>query len=285
MTDLPVILHSLLRWSHISLGFAGLVAFWIVVALPKGTPWHKRCGAAFAWCAKIVGGTAIISAAWAVLHVDSFAPFLARLDSARAAQLREIFAYFFLLLLFLGAVTVCAATFGVNVMRFRHRHHSLRRTALPFWEVAAFATAAWLAAFGALKLCGLGTPLTGALPWAAYSVPVILGVIGMLTAVFELRYIFGADPGGRVWLYKHVEQMCGAGTGFHTAFAVFGFSRITGIQFDGAWALAPWILTPAIGIVATSLFVRRLKRQHGDLHTSPPSQALEPPAPAAKKPA
>jgi hypothetical protein len=66
-------------------------------------------------------------------------------------------------------------------------------------------------------------------------------------------------------LYKHVEQMFGTGIAFHTAFAVFGFARLSGIQFEGPLALAPWIVPPAIGFVATSFYVKGLRRSNGDL--------------------
>ncbi len=261
MIEILDVAHQLLRWSHITMGFAGLVVFWIVVALPKGTTWHLRLGRTFAWLAMYVGGTAVISAGWALLHVESFAPWLARLPSGRAAEVREFFAYFFSILLFLGAATVCGANFGVNVMRYRHHHAILRRTWLPWLEIFLGLSAVWLVGFGCCKLAGIGGPPAGGLPWVAYQLPVILGVIGIWTTYIELRYILGPEPRGQEWLYRHVEQMFGTATAFHTAFAVFGFGRLAGFQLSGIWSLLPWIVTPAIGIAATHFYLRHLRKR------------------------
>jgi hypothetical protein len=44
MTEYVVPIHAALRAVHITLGFAGLTLFWLIPALPKGTPLHRRCG-------------------------------------------------------------------------------------------------------------------------------------------------------------------------------------------------------------------------------------------------
>jgi hypothetical protein len=62
-----------------------------------------------------------------------------------------------------------------------------------------------------------------------------------------------------------MECMLGAGIGFHTAFFVFGFSRISGVQLPGIAALIPWVLPSLIGIPATTLWIRYYKKRFGEL--------------------
>ena len=59
--------------------------------------------------------------------------------------------------------------------------------------------------------------------------------------------------------------MIGAGIAFHTAFAVFGSSRLFDIGLTGWIAVIPWVLPAAIGIPATILWTRHYRRKFGEL--------------------
>jgi hypothetical protein len=54
--------------------------------------------------------------------------------------------------------------------------------------------------------------------------------------------------------------MIGAGVAFHTAFAVFGMSRLVDTGILGPVAVLPWILPTLIGVPAAMLFSRKYRR-------------------------
>jgi hypothetical protein len=280
MSELLEPLHLGLRYSHIVLGFAGLALFWAIVSLKKGTPIHRRVGMVFFWIALWVGGSALVGSVWALVHVESYAPWLAHVEPEEQAEIREFVQFIFVILLFLSSATITGAVFGANVMRCREQHERLRTTSVPFWGVATGAIAAGMIAFGVYKLA-VPDSRSGALPWAAYQVPVILGLIGVFTSVAEGRYVFGPRPGPREWLYKHVKLMLCTGIAFHTAFLVFGANRLTGYSLSGIWTLIPWVVPPVVGWILTFLYIRRLRRQNGDLSKSAPSSPI-PSAPAGQ---
>lgn len=257
MSQYLSILHAAIRFSHIGLGFVGLALFWLIIALPKGSRTHVLCGKIFAavtWC---VGGSALFSSLWALVHVDSFAAIPQ--DSAEGDRLREILHFLFAILLYLSAATISGAVFGVQVMRTRGRHDDLRRTSLPIWLSVTAMSALGLITFGICHLTGLQT-LRGSMPLVAYWIPVLVGSFGLQSVWQEWRYVFGTPPGPREWLYRHVRQMCGTGIAFHTAFLVFGANRMFGFRLPGAWALLPWILPPVLGMSLTARYIRQLKR-------------------------
>lgn len=263
MVEILSALHAILRTLHIVGGTAGLALFWVILALPKGSRTHVRCGKAFAVIVWIVGGSAVVSCAWALVHPDSFARIAP--DAANGEALRETYRFIFAVLLYLSLATMTGALFGTKMVRERASHEALRRTSLPLWIAVTGTCAAGLAAFGAWMLATKGS--TGGMPWAAYFVPVAVGGIGVAVVVAQWRYVFGPAPGGAEWLYQHVRNMCGTGVAFHTAFLVFGANRIFAYQLPGAWALIPWVGPPVIGMTLTAIYVRRLRR--GSRMTSP----------------
>ncbi|MFO0902059.1 MAG: hypothetical protein U0939_03615 [Pirellulales bacterium] len=258
MTQTLDLLHACLRYVHIGLGFAGLALFWWIMAAPKGTRGHLRAGKLFVLAAYVVGGSALFSSLWAVVHVDSFASFIPQAAPGKQAAPRELYRFLFLILLYLSAATISGAVYGVRLMRAREAHGRLRQTSVLGWLGLSLACAMLLTAFGVYRLTQ-GPPQGGPLPLAAYLVPLLLGLFGTAAAVKEMRYVLGPQPAPRNWLYKHVENLLGTGIAFHTAFIVFGAGRLFGFQFEGPWALAPWVGPPVVGTALASWYVRRLK--------------------------
>ncbi len=160
---------------------------------------------------------------------------------------------------------------GVELIRQRDVAAARRRPLVVFWQLFTVAASLGLIALGVDGLLTEATSVQGTsaagdgLPWAAYWVPVAVGAFGAGAALRELtgvvhRSVFhrGGDP--REWLFKHVQQLCGTGVAFHTAFIVFGASRLFGFQWSGPWALVPWVAPPVIGTVLIAWYVRRLRR-------------------------
>ena len=94
-----------------------------------------------------------------------------------------------------------------------------------------------------------------------YWINAILGVIGLLGVIGDVRYLFGPRTSPMDWWYKHMECMLGAGIGFHAAFFVFGTARLLRIPLEGAWQLVPWLLPFAIGVPAMSIWIRYYERK------------------------
>lgn len=255
MDGLLTTLHAAMRAVHIGVGSVGLALFWVIVALPKGSRWHVRCGKVFANVTWIIGGSAVISCVWALVDIDSFA---ALPRTVEGVGLRAIYRFIFAILLYLAAGTLSGAVFGIQVMRKRARHQELRRTTLPAWLMFNALCAAGLIAFGLWHLVMPTTTIHG-MPGEAYWIPVFVGIFGAVTVVQEWRYVSGPPPAPREWLYRHVWHMCGTGVAFHTAFLVFGANRLLGFSLPGAWAMLPWIAPPVVGMLLTGLYIRRLR--------------------------
>ena len=248
-------LHSCLRLVHIGLGFAGLATFWLIIALPKGSKTHVRCGKFFATITWIVGGSAMISSLWAIVHLDSFASHPDPTNNP--ARHQAIYQFIFSILLYLSAATVSGAVFGIQVVRKRNIHAELKSTSLPIWLSITAMTALYLVVFGVRHLATQGSS-TGGMPRVAYFVPVVVGCLGIGSIMHEWRYVFGPVPRPRIWLRQHIWQMCGTGVAFHTAFLVFGANRLFNYSLPGAWALLPWIAPPVIGMSLTARYIWRL---------------------------
>ena len=70
------------------------------------------------------------------------------------------------------------------------------------------------------------------------------------------------EPNNRMaWFYEHIGAILGAGIAFHTAFAVFGASRLFEFRLPGAWQVVPWILPALVGIPAIVLTTRHYRRK------------------------
>ncbi|MEO1370115.1 MAG: hypothetical protein AAFX50_23275, partial [Acidobacteriota bacterium] len=64
-------LRELSRWSHVIVGFVGLVAFWFPVFARKGGALHRRAGAVFVWSGYWVTGSAALSCALLTYKIHS----------------------------------------------------------------------------------------------------------------------------------------------------------------------------------------------------------------------
>ncbi len=251
-------LHLILRAVHVGLGFVGLILFWLIIAVPKGGKSHIRLGKAFANVTWIIGGSALISSVWALVHLDSFAPHIQH--ASDSVWQRDVYQLIFAILLYLSVATISGAVFGVQVMRKRDRHGELRHTSLPIWLSITMICAAGLLTFGLWRFSTGQTTTTG-MPQAAYLIPIFVGLFGLATTLREWRYVIGASPDPRAWLDRHVWHMCGTGVAFHTAFIVFGANRLFGFQLPGAWQLIPWVAPPIIGMSLTRRYLVKLNEK------------------------
>jgi len=232
------------RFVHVLFGAIGLIAFWIPVFAKKGAINHVRYGKIFVWSAYIVLGFAAIALLARItdLVVRGIGP---------AAE-PALFA-FIVFLGYLTFVTFVTIRHGVAVLRHKADPGALRtnlNTALAYSAVAA--------SIGIVLYALLVSPPNKILLFA-------LSPIGFGTGIGNLRYMKSTAPSRRGWMYEHLGAMLGAGIAFHTAFAVFGSTRLFDIGLSGWVAVIPWIAPAVIGIPAITIWTRHYRRKFGEL--------------------
>jgi len=249
-------LHQMLRWVHIVFGFVGLLVFWAPVFAKKGGRLHIRAGQIFVICAYVVGISAVVSCGWALVDTKSFARLPDGLSAERIAQVSSDIRFLTAFLGVLGLSLLHAVENGISVLRTRKNPDKLdfprRRTAyltLGMASVALVASGVWQLAEGGSN---------------RYWVWVIVGALMFMDARGSSKHNKNPLPTPMAWWYRHMECMLGAGIAFHTAFLVFGASRLFDLRFDGPIGILPWILPSLIGVPAIAIWTRHYKRKFGE---------------------
>ncbi len=239
------LLREVLRWSHIVLGFVGLIAFWFPVFARKGGGLHRRVGKVFVGCG--YGVTVSAMASCAVLTWRIFSEDIAPQNRMNLASIA-----------FLGYLALVTFVIIRHSMRVLEAKRDPTRLDTPLnrgLALAAMAASLLIVAFAVLQPTGNSILL------------VALSPIGLSSGWGILRHLRGADPSSRAWFYAHMNAILGAGIAFHTAFAVFGVNRLFNLQITGLAGMLPWVLPAAIGIPGGALWERYYRRKFGDLPT------------------
>lgn len=232
------------RFIHILFGAIGLAAFWIPVFAKKGAVNHVRFGKIFVWSAYIV-----LSAAGIALF-SRVSDLLAR-DIGPADE--PLLFSFIVFLGYLTFVTFVAVRHGMAVLKNKRDPASVR-TNLNI----VLAYGAILASVSLVLYALLLSPPTKVLLLA-------LSPIGLGTGYGNLRYMRSGTPSKRAWMYEHLGAMLGSGIAFHTAFAVFGSTRLFDIGLTGWVAVIPWVAPAAIGIPAITIWTRHYRQKFGEI--------------------
>jgi hypothetical protein len=251
------IVHEGLRYLHIIGGFLGLIAFWAPAIARKGSRIHVMSGRFFVVCAYVVGISAFVSSVWGVADPAGFLKTQGVSNEAmerNAVHVRFLFA----ILGFLASTIIAGVQMGVRVLRTKNTPDLLNSWSVRWSQHLTGASAVLLAVFGIWSLSTGGG--------GRYMICLILGFIGTIDWRQQLQFLEQPRPTPRAWWYKHMECMIGCGIGFHTAFLVFGISRLVpAAALPGAWALLPWILPTAIGLPLLTFWIRYYKRKFGEL--------------------
>lgn len=236
--------HGWLRLAHVVPGFVGLAAFWVPVVAKKGDRMHVAFGRVFAVCTLLVAASALISSVWMLLDPVSFSG-----EADRSSILRFVG----VLLGSLGYLTLVTLVLSVWPVWTRRTPERL--------------AAGWVQAMlVGLYLIGIAVLIEGILRYfdhrtATGLILQFLGVGQLLAARKAQRKLTRPDPPRMHWWYLHMEYMLATGIAFHTAFAVFGLSRLAGSVLTGPWQLVPWIAPSALGVPATTLWIRAYRRK------------------------
>lgn len=232
-----------IRWIHIVVGFTGLVAFWIPAFARKGGTLHTRVGRVFEWAAYIVAGSATFNALGRGIH--------ALADGATLEANRGEFG-FLLFLAYLGIVTLASVRHAVRSVRVKADYGSLRTPFNFALAVLSIAGSLLVIAYALLVWSGVSIVLLALSP---------IGIGQGTQMISQMR----TPPTERMgWYYAHLNNILGAGIAFHTAFLVFGSSRLVPFELPGIWQVVPWILPAAIGIPASRRLEARYRKKFGE---------------------
>ena len=233
-----------IRWIHIIAGFTGLAAFWVPIFTRKGGKNHRLFGKIFKYSAYVVLFGAMIAV---VLHTVTG---LSAGEGPRQAP--NSFA-FLMFLAYLAVVTLVGLRHGVLVLEHKRD--------LADMNIATNRMMAWLAIVASVALIGYTLYFSPPNKIILYA----LSPIGLGIGSGILKAIGGKRKQSKAWFYEHMGNMMGTGIAFHTAFAVFGVSRLFEFSLSGWSAIIPWILPAAIGIPAINIWTRHYRRKFGDL--------------------
>ena len=158
---------------------------------------------------------------------------------------------------------------GVRMVQTKNAPEELASAALKWFHIAYGLGGLGLLTFGLSQMPthGIGS---------RYLICVLLGFMGIFDSRATIRFLTNPRPTRLAWWYKHMECMIGCGIGFHTAFLVFGFSRlIPDGWLPGPLVLVPWLIPSGVGVPATSIWIRYYKRKFGELVREDSSQPHE----------
>ena len=251
-------LREFSRWSHIIVGFLGLTAFWFPIFARKGGDLHRKAGKVFIACGYWVTGSAALSCGLVTYIIFSRGVAYKNADALAAMAF----------LFYLAWVTFVTLPYSTGVLRTKKDPTQLDT---PWFRFLAYST---FAASTAIVLYATFFPSNWSL------LLYVLSPIGVGTGLPMLRYMKGRGRSKREWFFEHMSATVGAGIAFHTAFAVFGASRLFDLPTTGWISIIPWILPALIGTPGLALWQRHYRRKFGEL-PAPKSPSTMSPAPAA----
>ncbi len=244
--------HSALRSVHIAAGALGLVCFWIPIFAKKGGRLHLAAGRFFVRVAIVIAATAMFSCAWGLIAPLSFSGITRELSASEVEHLSASIRFLFTLLGMLTTWFVASLQLGLRAIRTRRNQAELGD--------------AWTRTLVMISmLASLLAVLVGAYQYAMvgqlrYFALIGLGTLGVFEGRKTLRLLGKSEHGPMDWWYLHMDSMIGLGIAFHTAFFVFGASRIWG-PLPGLWAAVPWVLPTVIGATATHVWTNYYRRK------------------------
>ena len=238
--------HALLRTLHIGAGALTLVLFWIPLVARKGSLPHRVAGRAFVAAAALATATALVSCAWLVADPAGFAGSMAAATPADRWRLR----FFGALLGGLACYTIPPLVLAVAVVRSRARPEGLATLAVRALALLPAAAGSGLVLFAAAWVGAAGPSLEAL-------AAVAVGILGLKATRDLRRFLARPAPTPREWRARHVEFTLTCGIAFHTAFSVFGLSRLFPGIFSGPWQVVAWLLPAAAGLPVMAVWMRR----------------------------
>ena len=235
-------LHSVLVFSHIVVGSAALVLFWVPIATKKGSRLHVKAGKVYVASMYFVAISAF--AASILVLVDPLtvrAPEVATPEEG--ARLAARYRMFSLFLLMLSILVFASLRQGIVALRAR-RDVSLLRAPLHRAVLIVLGVTSLVVAYLGLREMQV--------------LLIVFGVIGAFGSIGMLRDTFLSKPRPVDFVYMHLNGLIGSGIGAYTAFFAFGGARFLSDVLIGQWQTLAWVTPAIIGTVA----IRRQRRKY-----------------------
>lgn len=241
-------IYQVILYSHITVGFISLVTFWIPVLTKKGSQLHARTGHWYAKAMYGVGLTALILAVMA--FTDPLAakfPNHTMSDEQLANTIREV-KDIGVFLFAIAILTITNVRTGLLTLQAKRDHSKLRAPAYLLLNAILLTAGVYLI----FRASG-GAPLS-----------VLFYVFAGLcsfNAITNFRYIYKDSVTRADRITAHITNMIGAGIGAHTAFLLFGASRLISHLLTGYWGLVPWFLPAVFGSIIIVVQTRKYRRK------------------------
>lgn len=244
--EMPMLItYKTLLFSHIVLGFASLILFWIPIFAKKGSAWHIRTGH---WYAKVmygVGITALVISVMTMVDPLSLKFPDQEFSAVKAAEITTQAKAVALFLLAISILTISNLRHGLLSLKAKKNHALMRRSDN-------------LLLNGALLAIGLilAYSAVGGSPMAVLFY--IFAGLCIITAGTNLRFCLKPKVTRGEQIIAHIGGLVGAGIGSHTAFFVFGASRYLSEFLSGYAGMIPWVLPGIIG----TIIIRQQSRKY-----------------------
>ena len=236
--------YKILLFSHIGVGFLALILFWIPVIAKKGGALHTRTGHWYAKAMYAVGFTALGLSLMLMIDPINFKfgadKFTAEKAIRISAQLKE----FGLFLLSISVLTIVGVHHGLQSIQAKGNHRQMRSFANIGSNILLLIVGVYL---------GLNPKNGSPMSVLFY----IFAGLCVFSAVSNLHFCLKQKVSRPEQIIAHLSAIIGAGVGAHTAFFLFGASRLLAGVFTGYFALIPWTLP---GIIGTLIVVKQSKK-------------------------
>lgn len=194
---------------HIATGVPGLIAFWVPIAVKKGSRLHKFWGRIFTVTMLMTAVFAAAMSTASLLAPMATHPHLvSHPEFSDPALVRGIFGW---MMLYLAILTINLAWYGWSCVLNKNAHEKNRH-----WINMALQVILTVAAVNcALQGLRLGQPMM-----------VGISFVGFATVATNLRFLLKHRPGPLDWLLEHIKAIVGTGISVYTAFFAFGAVRL-----------------------------------------------------------
>lgn len=225
-----------LTWVHIFFGSIGLVLFWIPVITKKGKRLHRQVGTWFCY---------------SMLATGTVATFISFISLAYPLETHPLFddprivrAQFGWLMLYLAALTMSLAWFGLVSVRYKKEHRRHRDPINLGLQLLVIAT-------------GVNCSIQG---WLIDKTLLMwIGMVGFVSASAILAFTALPNPGKAQYLHFHVRASVGAGISAYTA--VLAVTLVRTMPEDAfnpvIWAIPTIVGSTIIGYHEARLFMQR----------------------------
>lgn len=238
------ITYQALLFTHIAVGFLSLLLFWIPVAAKKGGTLHVRAGYWYAKAMYAVGFSALILALMLMIDPIGFKFPDSNFDAQEMAKVISDVKDTGLFLFAISVLVLVGVRHGLQSVRAKGNQSLMRRADSLAINFALLAVGVWL-----------GFSATGDSPMSILFY--VFAALCSVTALNNLRFCLKHKVTRGEQIIAHISGIVGAGIGSHTAFFVFGASRVFAELLTGYVAIVPWVLP---GVIGTFIIFQQSKK-------------------------